>query len=115
MPALSRVAFISKKRPSPAKRDGIIDLGELSSLCGFGDVATFQQAHGRWVDDSLAREAMAREARWSEAIAVGNLNFFEKVQHELGYKAAHGHVIESGGIYELGSRLKVMGPILAVK
>jgi hypothetical protein len=41
---------------------GIIDLREeLSSLCGFGDVATFQQAHRGWIDDSRAREAMARE------------------------------------------------------
>jgi hypothetical protein len=26
---------------------------------------------------------------WSEAIAVGNLNFVEKVKSELGFKAAH--------------------------
>jgi hypothetical protein len=34
----------------------IIDLRELSSLCGFGEVAKFQQAHRRWVDDALTRE-----------------------------------------------------------
>jgi hypothetical protein len=62
----------------PPKRYGIIDLRELSSLCGFGDVATFQRAHRGWVDDSLAREAMTREDGWSKAIAVGNLNFVEK-------------------------------------
>jgi hypothetical protein len=44
---------------------------------------------------------MAREGGWSEAIAVGNLNFVEKVQSELGYKAAHRQLIESGGTYEL--------------
>lgn len=59
----------------PPKRYGVIDLRELSSLCGFREVATFQQAHRWWVHDSLARKAMAREPGWSEAIAVGNLNF----------------------------------------
>ena len=92
------------------KRYGIIDLRELSSLCGFDDVATFQEAHRRWVDDSLAREAMAREGGWSEAIAVGNLNFVEKVQNELGYKAAHREVIESGGTYELREQTESYGP-----
>jgi hypothetical protein len=67
----------------------IIDLRELSSLCGFSEVAEFQQAHRRWVDDSLTRERMVRDARSSEAIAVGNLSFVEKLKSELGYKAAH--------------------------
>jgi putative transposase len=84
---------------NPPKRYGIIDLRELSSLCGFSEVAEFQQAHRRWVDDSLTRERMAREGRWSEALAVGNLNFVEKVKSELGFKAAHREVIEGGGTY----------------
>ena len=74
---------------NPPKRYGIIDLLELSSLCGFSEVAEFQQAHRRGVDDSLTRERMAREGRWSEAIAVDNLNFVEKVKSELGFKATH--------------------------
>ena len=41
------------------------------------------------VDDSITRKRMAREGQWSEAIAVGNLNFVEKVKSELGSKAAH--------------------------
>jgi hypothetical protein len=28
----------------------------VSSLCGFSEVAEFQQAHRRWVDDSLTHE-----------------------------------------------------------
>jgi hypothetical protein len=43
----------------------------------------------RWVDDSLTCESAAREALWSEAIAVGNLNFVERAKSELGFKAAH--------------------------
>ena len=89
---------------NPPKRYGIIDLRELSSLCGFNDVVKFQQAHRRWVNDSLTGERMAREARWSEAIAVGNLNFVEKVKSELGFKAAHREVIEGDGTYALRER-----------
>jgi len=59
--------------------------------------------------------AFAREGRWSEAIAVGNLNFVEKVKSELGFKAAHREVIEGGGTYALRSKVNLTGPILPVK
>ena len=37
-------------------------------------------------------------------------NFVEKVQNELGYKAARREVIESGGIYELREQTESYGP-----
>jgi hypothetical protein len=40
---------------------------------------------------------------------VGNLNFVEKVQNELGFKAAHREVIESGGTYALREQTESYG------
>jgi hypothetical protein len=37
----------------------------------------------------LVRDSGANVYRWSEAIAVDNLNFVERVKSELGFKAAH--------------------------
>jgi hypothetical protein len=48
---------------------------------------------------------MAREGRWSEAIAVGNLNFVEKVKSELGFKAAH--KLRCSGSTVQGSKVQV--------
>jgi hypothetical protein len=42
-----------------------------------------------------------RDDRWSEAIAVGNLAFVEKVTSELGVKAMHRAVVQPGGTYAL--------------
>ena len=95
---------------NPPKRYGIIDLRGLSSLCGFREIAEFQQAHCRWVDDLLTRENMTRDGRWSEAIAVGNLNFVEQVKSELGFKAAHREVIEAGCTYALREQNEAYGP-----
>ena len=86
---------------NPPKRYGIIDVRQLSALCGFSEVADFQQAHRDWVEDALRRQMVVREGRWSEAIAVGSLSFVEKVKSELGFKAAHREVIEAGGMYAL--------------
>jgi putative transposase len=36
-------------------RYAVIDLRQLSSLCGFAEVTNFQQAHGRWIGEALRR------------------------------------------------------------
>jgi hypothetical protein len=45
-----------------------------------------------------------REGRWSEAIAIGKLNFVAKVKSELGLKASRREVIDEGGTYALGEQ-----------
>jgi putative transposase len=95
---------------NPPKRYGIIDLRELSSLCGFGEIAEFQLAHRRWIDDSLTRERMVREGRWSEAIAR-QVELCSKVKSELGLKGSRREVIDEGGTYALREQGEAMNPI----
>lgn len=73
----------------PPKRYAIIDLRELTTLCGFADSGDFQLEHRQWVEQALEHERTLRDDRWSEAIAVGNLAFVESVKNELGSKAIH--------------------------
>src|SRR5262249_8395169 len=52
------------------------DLPGLFGLCGFSKLADFQQAHRQWVERveiALRDELSMRDARWSEAVAVGSL------------------------------------------
>jgi putative transposase len=42
-----------------------------------------------------------RDARWSEAVAVGSLAFVEKVKSELGIKALHRELEQVYGTYAL--------------
>ena len=95
---------------NPPKRYGIIHLRELSPLCGFGEIAEFQLAHGRWIDDSLTRVRMVREGRWSEAIAIGKLNFVTKMKSELGLKGSRREVIDESGTYALREQSEAYGP-----
>jgi hypothetical protein len=46
------------------------------------ELADFQQAHHQSVEIALWDELSVRDARWSEAVAVGNLNFVEKMKSE---------------------------------
>jgi REP element-mobilizing transposase RayT len=81
----------------PPERYAVIELADLSDLCGFTKVVDFQRAHRQWVEEALAREPVKRDERWSEAIAVGSPAFVEKVKRELGMKARHRDVDEADG------------------
>jgi REP element-mobilizing transposase RayT len=79
----------------PPKRYALVDLQQLATTCGFSSIEEFRRAHHRWVEHALAREALKRESRWSEAIAVGSRAFVEEVKQELALKARH-RDIENG-------------------
>ncbi len=91
------------------KRYGVIDLRGLSALCGFAEVADFQEAHRQWVGEALSAGMGVRDDRWSEAIAVGSLTFVEKVKSELGIKALHREVEQARGAYALRERSEAYG------
>ena len=83
------------------KRYAIIDVRELTSLCGFADSSDFQLAHYQWVKNALDARDTARDDHWSEAIAVGNLTFVESVKSELRNRAIYRMVEHSDGAYAL--------------
>ena len=83
----------------PPKRYAIIDL--RSELSGFSDLQDFQRAHLESVERGIENGLAGRHEPWSESIAVGSLSFVEKVQNQLGFKAAHRDVIEVQGSYVL--------------
>jgi putative transposase len=93
----------------PPKRYAIIDLRELTALCGFADSVDFQTAHRQWVERTLESGLSVRDDRWSEAIAVGSLPFVENVKSELGIKVLHREVEHIGGRYALRERSEAYG------
>jgi hypothetical protein len=79
----------------------IVDLAELSRLCGFAEVARFQGAHRHWVEQALTGNALARDDRWSQAIAIGGKSFVDDVQAALGIEAKHRQVGGAEGTFTL--------------
>jgi putative transposase len=93
----------------PPERYAIIDLLELSGLCGFREVADLQQAHRQWIREGLTCEIGGRDERWSDVIAVGSLAFVDKVKSELGFKAKHRGVTEVTGTHMLREQSEAYG------
>jgi hypothetical protein len=77
----------------------VTDLPGLVALCSFSKLADFQQAHRQWIEAALDGDLAVRDARWSEAVAVGSLVFVDKIKGELGVKALHREVEQLDGTY----------------
>lgn len=98
----SSLAGISYREiQNPPERYTLIELADLSALCGFAGVSDFQRAHRQWVEEALLHDARKRDARWSEALALGSQAFVENVKRELAMKARYRDVDEADGSYAL--------------
>ena len=67
------------------------------------------------MSEALSREIGGRDERWSEAIAVGDFTFVDKVKSELGFKTVHRRVTEVTGTYTLQKKANLTAPILPLK
>jgi putative transposase len=93
----------------PPERYGLIDVAELTASCGFSSAEDFQRAHRAWVAEALRQDAMKRDERWSEALAVGSQAFVEKVKQELAMKGSHRDVKGDHGTYVLREQQDAYG------
>ncbi|WP_462268151.1 hypothetical protein [Desulfobacter sp.] len=70
-------------------------------LLGFESLEVLKEAHGQWIEESLKKDKLAREEKWSRSIAVGSKEYIENIQIKLGVKAIHREIHESKGSFEL--------------
>ena len=72
---------------TPPLRKRIIDAEKLAELCEIYNVVNFPTFHRQWVEVALRENRLVREAKWSEAVAVGSKAFVEETQQSLGLRA----------------------------
>jgi hypothetical protein len=86
---------------SPPQRYSIIDRNRLMELISIGVGDELSETYKGWVDEILMSGEPARESKWTESLAVGNIKFIGKVREKLGIRAAGREIIESGASHEL--------------
>ena len=86
---------------TPKKRYTLIDRKKLIALLALNSDEQLKNAHGQWVEAALNNQSNKRETKWTESIAVGDIEFVIKTQEKLGAKAVGRKVFESNGVYEL--------------
>jgi hypothetical protein len=91
----------------PPRGTEIINVPELSRLCGFAQIAQLQQAQRQWVAEGL-RQTPARDDRWSEELAVVSSGFVAKIKKELGARAMRRQARQTDGTFTLRERLRAI-------
>jgi hypothetical protein len=76
-------------------------------FCGSGGFSA--STPSVWVEEALDSELAQRDARWSEALAVGSLAFVEKIKSDLGTKAAHRSAEQAGATTVLREQSEAYG------
>jgi len=85
----------------PPQRYSIIDRKRLIELVGTGLGDELSEIYKGWVDEVLKSGKTVRDTKWTESVAVGNMQFIGTVREELGIRAAGRDIIKRGASYEL--------------
>ena len=71
----------------PRRKNVIIAYDRLRQLAGFKDYESFVSVHRQWVHDAIMKNDDKRDSRWSESVAVGSIQFAERVKNVMGTMA----------------------------
>ena len=96
------------------QRYTLIDTERLAQIFGTGRDG-LKSLHKTWIDEYLRLKKTERESRWTESIAIGNRDFVEKIQNQLGVKAKGRKIIEKNGSYSLKEEHSPYNKILPSK
>lgn len=87
---------IQQQRP----RKRIVDRAALAEALGIA-LDQLSEAHREWVEVALRNAEQQRQALWTESVAVGGVDFVERVQRELGGRAHYREIVQVGDAYIL--------------
>ena len=104
----------------PPKRYRILDINELTKLCGLSSTSDLQELHQTWLKEELMYDPLKREEKWTGSIAVGSESFIDSIKISLGIKATHKQIIEDedGYVIKEGKfpyKLDLAGKMVALR
>jgi putative transposase len=102
---------------SPKKRYGLLSWQDLLDLLGMESVNDLQKQSTLQITEALERDVGSRDANWSESIAVGNIEFLQNIQSQLGYRIKGREIRTTDNIMhirepQLAIDLHIQGPAL---
>jgi putative transposase len=85
----------------PRKRYKIIDYSSLLEILNFETFDQLQKNQSEWAKESIERNKINREGKWTEALAVGSMPFLEKIKQQLEVKAKFRKIRQCDDSFEL--------------
>lgn len=86
---------------APRARRRIVDRAALADALGLDGISSLAAVHAQWIAAALARRERARQAQWTESLAVGGRDFVEGVDRELGARSRYRRIEQADGMQVL--------------
>jgi hypothetical protein len=86
---------------NPRERYALIDYEGLRKLLDFRKMPDLVDAYRGWVEEALNADAVLRDGKWTETIAVGSESFVTMTKEKLGIRAKGREVVGEDGTYVL--------------
>lgn len=83
------------------RRRALLQVDALMHLLGCDDLESLQGKHRELVAETLRKDDLGRQPRWTECIAVGRKKFVETIKSQLGARARRIMMFDSPVGYEL--------------
>lgn len=87
-------AYHELQKPRARFRAQLVDWDALLQLLNIRDIEALRRARRMWIEDAIRREALKRDPRWTESLAVGSKAFVDETARRLGGKAIGRAVVE---------------------
>ncbi|MCP3941656.1 MAG: transposase, partial [Desulfobacteraceae bacterium] len=84
---------------NPGKRYSLIDRKKLMKFMNISDYSSLQQYHRKRIEDTMERSDQIREIRWTQSIAVGDMDFVGKTKALLEDRAKGRKITNDGDTY----------------
>jgi len=85
----------------PKTRYAIINYRRLTELLGIESLDSLKKVHRQWIEETLKKDRLIRDEKWSKSIAVGNKEYVKNIKDKLGVKVIHRQIHESSSGFEL--------------
>ena len=71
------------------------------SLLDINTSNELKHSYEKWIEDSLAVDSLKRESKWTESLAIGSLNFANRLKLKLGRKVRYKKIFREETTYIL--------------
>lgn len=85
----------------PKRRYSIIDFDSLMEYCNIHSIEELQKHQEQHIQDAIEKKCLSRESKWTEALAIGNPIFLEKIRNELNINSKSRNIMKSDADYIL--------------
>lgn len=83
------------------ERKRTLDYTTLIELLEVSSYPEFKELHKNWIQESLKKEGLIREEKWTKSLAVGSQFFIESIKGELGIRGKYRQVVKNKENWEL--------------